>query len=376
MQTITLSDIAAPKPTTAELGATVSALADAELAPIAVRIDRDGLYPAPFLQRLGSAGGFRPVVAADLVRQVDVISRVSEVCLSTGFLAWCQSALIWYVCNSPNTAAREAWLEAAASARVLGGTGLSNPMKAFFGIERLRLKARRAGEGFIVDGTLPWVSNLGEGHVFGTIAECVEDGRKVFFLAQCGAPGVEIKRAGPFIALEGTATYAVRFKEAPIPYRNVLADPIDGYLARIRAGFVLLQAGMALGLIRDCIAIMREVEPALGHVNRFLEVQPDALEAECAAFAREAEALAEDPFDPSPAHWRRVIAWRLAAGEATLKAAQAAMLHAGARGYLASARPQRRLREAQFVAIVTPATKQLRKMLHDLDNGGVVPKPQ
>jgi hypothetical protein len=39
------------------------------------------------------------------------------------------------------------------------------------------------------------------------------------------------------------------------------------------------------------------------------------------------------------------------------------MLHCGARGYLKSHRAQRRLREAYFIAIVTPATKQLRKML-------------
>ena len=42
------------------------------------------------------------------------------------------------------------------------------------------------------------------------------------------------------------------------------------------------------------------------------------------------------------------------------------MLHCGARGYLKSHRAQRRLREAYFVAIVTPATKQLRKMLADV----------
>ena len=41
------------------------------------------------------------------------------------------------------------------------------------------------------------------------------------------------------------------------------------------------------------------------------------------------------------------------------------MLHCGARGYVAAHRAQRRLREAWFIAIVTPATKQLRKMLAD-----------
>jgi hypothetical protein len=42
------------------------------------------------------------------------------------------------------------------------------------------------------------------------------------------------------------------------------------------------------------------------------------------------------------------------------------MLHCGARGYIATAPAQRRLREAYFVAIVTPATKQLKKMLAEM----------
>jgi len=59
----------------------------------------------------------------------------------------------------------------------------------------------------------------------------------------------------------------------------------------------------------------------------------------------------------------QVVELRLQAGDACVAAAHAAMLHCGARGYLKSHRVQRRLREAYFVAIVTPATKQLRKML-------------
>lgn len=37
------------------------------------------------------------------------------------------------------------------------------------------------------------------------------------------------------------------------------------------------------------------------------------------------------------------------------------MLHQGARGYLRTATAQRRLREAYFIAIVTPALKHLRR---------------
>jgi hypothetical protein len=35
-------------------------------------------------------------------------------------------------------------------------------------------------------------------------------------------------------------------------------------------------------------------------------------------------------------------------------------LHQGARGYMMNTAPQRRIREAHFVAIVTPAIKHLR----------------
>ncbi len=57
------------------------------------------------------------------------------------------------------------------SGEILGGTGLSNPMKSFFGIEKLKLKGRKVEGGYVVRGALPWVSNLGPDHFFGTIFE-------------------------------------------------------------------------------------------------------------------------------------------------------------------------------------------------------------
>jgi len=110
---------------------------------------------------------------------------------------------------------------------------------------------------------------------------------------------------------------------------------------------------------------MDEVDGSLGHVNRYLPQQPVQFKELFAELERETMALARDPFNPDDNYWRKVVALRLRAGDASVAAAHAAMLHCGARGYLKSHRAQRRLREAYFVAIVTPATKQLRKMLAD-----------
>lgn len=358
-----------------DLPSRVRALTRAELCPLVEAIDREGFYPEAFMRRLGEVGAYRPHLprdrqdlSPDLLATVEAMAAVSETCTATGFMTWCQATLAWYIANSDNAALRARFLEPVASGHLLGGTGLSNPMKTFFGIETLKLRGRRVPGGWRVKGTLPWVSNLAPSHLFGTIFEVEgEPAHRVMFLADCAAEGVSIRACEPFLAMDGTGTYAIQFRDAFVPADHVLADPIDGYLKTIRAGFILLQAGMAVGTIRDCIAIMTEVRPALGHVNRYLEVQPEDMEADLADLAIELQALCATPYDPSPAYFRRVVALRLAAGEATVKAAHHAMLHAGARGYVAAHRAQRRLREAYFVAIVTPATKQLRKMLADMD---------
>ena len=53
--------------------------------------------------------------------------------------------------------------------------------------------------------------------------------------------------------------------------------------------------------------------------------------------------------------------YRVVKNSLALRAANSALLHQGAKGYLLRNAAQRRLREAWFVAIVTPAIKHLRK---------------
>jgi alkylation response protein AidB-like acyl-CoA dehydrogenase len=341
----------------------VASLARSELTPILQQIDDGEVYPEKAMRRFGEIGAWS--AHADLPDTIDGISAIAEVCGATAFMAWCQDTLVWYILNSDNAALKAKYLSRAQSGERLGGTGLSNPMKSFFGIEKLKLKGRRVDGGYIVRGALPWVSNLGPDHLFGTIFELEDGSDKVMFLVDCADPNVTLTPCQPFLAMDGTGTYGVQLRDVFIPDDQVLAAPAMPFVKKIRAGFILMQMGMGLGLVRDCIELMNGVKPSLEHVNCYLPQQPENFSAVHAEFEAATRRLAATPYDTSNAYWREVVELRLRAGDAAVAAAHATMLHCGARGYLKSHAAQRRLREAYFVAIVTPATKQLRKMLAD-----------
>jgi len=349
--------------------AAVRQVAAGPLAAVVEDIDRIGTYPKSVLMQLGEAGAFRAHMAAggtDYGAAIQAIAEVSRVCGATGFMMWCHDVCGLYMEESGNPSLQGALLHAHVHGQTMGGTGLSNPMKNFAGIEPLLLRARKTEGGYLVNGTLPWVSNLGKDHYFGAIAAVEEEGgdaipHELMFVVDCAAPNAELRDCPSFAGMEGTGTWGVRLTDYFVGTHNMIADPVRPFIARIRAAFIILQCGMGIGVAQGAIDSMWDVEQQLGHVNQFLEDRPDALQAELDALNARVMALARTPFDTDKQYLIDVLDVRAHASEIALRAAQSALLHQGARGYLMSSAVQRRVRESHFVAIVTPALKHLRK---------------
>jgi alkylation response protein AidB-like acyl-CoA dehydrogenase len=348
----------------------LGAIADetATIASLAAVVDKDGIYPAASMQRLGAAGAFGLHLAAhsllprpSLAGAVDAMASISAECMSTGFCVWCQDSAGWYLEQSDNLALREKLQPPVASGAVMAGTGLSNPAKAMMGTEAFRLRGKRVPGGYMVSGILPWVSNLGEGHWFGTIFEDADDAKHhVMAMIKIGQPGVSIKQNANFIALEGTGTFSVLFARAFISDDQLLADPLGDMMARIQAGFILLQTGMGLGIIDAAINLMREADVNQGHCNHHLDLRADAAEDYAAELHARIGQLAATPLERSRRYLRDVMQARLDVSQFCLTAMQSAMLHWGACGYLEGSPVHRRLREAWFVAIITPSIRHLK----------------
>ncbi len=344
-----------------------------QLAPIVGTVDTEGFYPEAVLRELGRLGGFGSdktiddLPGVDLARQTGIITRVGRICGSTAFLVWCQSTCAWYLQHAPEAAVRERFLAPVLRGDLLAGTGMSNAVKHLDGIEKIRLTAEPCEGGYVVNGILPWVSNVGPGHLV-IVAAAVADGGHLMFAAHAGTAGLDLHPCPEFAGLQGTRTVSLHFKGLIVEAADVLAHPVqfDGYLERIKAGFILNQVGIGFGVIEGSLKTIREARSSHSHVNLYLDDQEDGLHAALQSLQQQAQVLTHQA-QAGYAQILPVLKLRAAVSELTLRAANAAVLHAGARGYLMRHPPQRRLREAVFVAIVTPALKHLRKAIDELE---------
>lgn len=347
-----------------------------ELASQVKCID-EGEYPREFMAQIGGLGGFAQTIpteyggiSGEVKTALQVIETVSETCLSTGFISWCQIATAWYIQNGESEYLKREILPDIATGKAMAGTGLSNPMKHFAGIEKIALTATKTNGGYTVKGMLPWVSNLGKGHYLAIAAKIVDTDDYLMAVVKEDFPGLAFKCNAHFIGLEGTGTYSCVFRDVFIPDEWVLAAPCEAYVNRIKPGFILTQVGMGLGLVQSCLELIGKSNKQLGKINCFLDDCVEDIDRDLKIARLKAYDLADEIVNQQTKldsdYLAAVIQSRLTASELSLRASQAAMLHAGARAYLSGSPQERKLREAYFVAIVTPAIKQLKKMLYVL----------
>jgi hypothetical protein len=341
----------------------LAVLIQEQLKPFVRRIDAEAYYAEGFLKSLGKAGFLNSDTGVDFSTEVRVVEEVSKVCMTTGFNLWCHLASLTYIRNSENRYLKEEILPQLENGQLLGGTGLSNPMKYYAGLETLHLKAAKTNEGYVVNGQLPSVSNLGKDHWFGIIAEVSSD-QRMMAVVPCNAEGLTLKAKLEYLGVNGSATYSCAFDAVTIPEKWIVSHDVDSFIVKIRPAFVLYQIPLGLGVTEASIGSIRQVCNKQGGCNDFLPVQPAELEKELAQIRTEVYKLADK--QGLLHQWKNLLQMRLRTAYLTAKAAHGTMLHQGGAGYLKYSAPSRRLRESYFLINLTPTVKHLEKMLHQI----------
>ncbi|QQE74354.1 acyl-CoA/acyl-ACP dehydrogenase [Brevibacillus composti] len=333
--------------------------------PIVKKIDEEACYPLAFFEALGHSGLLQSAGRTDqevLGQGVRLVEETAKTCMTTAFNLWCHMAALTYVRKSENSFLRRSILPKLENGELRGGTGLSNPMKYYAGLERLCLKAERVRGGYTISGQLPSVSNLGPDHWFGIVA-AVEEKYRVMALVPCRADHLVLKEKRNYLGLNGSATYACEFRGVFVPDEWVISEEADDFIKEIRPPFLLYQIPLGLGVTEASISSIEKVKGKQGGCNQYLPVQAEDLREELLPLREELYRLSVSA--ELAEKWPELVKLRLAVVHLTSKAVYASMLHHGGAGYLQASDPSRRLRESLFLVNLTPTVKHLEKLVRE-----------
>jgi alkylation response protein AidB-like acyl-CoA dehydrogenase len=333
-----------------------------DLKPYVKRIDAEAYYAENYLRKLGEAGFLSSENKSKkdtIMDEMYLVEETAKVCMTTAFCLWCHLAALTYVRNTKNEKLKNELLPALESGEILAGTGLSNPMKFYAGLEKLHLSAKKVEGGYLVSGVLPSVSNLGKGHSFGFVAG-LNDNEQIMGIVSCDVEGLQLKEKVDYLAINGSATYACSFKDVFIPNDYILSEDAGAFIEVIRPAFLLYQIPLGLGVTQASIESIEKVCQRQNGCNQYLKNRPEDLRQE----EEKIQAKIQNLFDQEHVSFKEIADIRLQSAYLTLEAVQASMLHNGSAGYLQNCAPSRRLREAYFYANLTPTIKHLEKVLN------------
>ncbi|MTH35231.1 acyl-CoA dehydrogenase [Paracoccus limosus] len=338
------------------------------LAANACAIDQGAVPAAGILPQLTKAGVTRIGVpetmggaGGDTADAMAAVAGVARESLAAAFVLWGHRCYVEFLVQSSNPALRERQLPDVLAARVAGASALSNAMKHLAGLEPLQVRTRDQGAALLVDGKLPWVTNLRpEGFWVAAAADPAEGGPARVIALSSDDAGLTRSADLELLGMRSSDTAAVDLAGIRIGRDRIIAEDAPAWLPGVRPVFIALQCGMALGLAERALD---EAEASGGAGRTVLAADLAARRTDLAeAAAAIASGLRERRFVTAPAELFRL---RIRLADLVAQALALELQAGGGRCYLAGPGREfaRRWRESAFIPVITPSIVQLRAAL-------------
>lgn len=322
------------------------------------RLIAEGFFKVGVPEEFGGVGGTAQ-------QAVEIIQKLANYSLVAGFISWGHRTVIHNLLASKNTKPRETWLADLLNGKLTGGSGLSNAVKFLSGIEELQVKIVEKNGELVLQGRLPWVSNLGKnGFITVFVAEYADKAKPPVIIAlPSNAEGVTRSEELSLIGVQGSNTVAVQLDDVPLNPDWILDENAQAFIAQIRPVFLANQCAMAFGLAEKSLL---EVEKTLAGNRSILaaewQTQKDKLNRLQTDLAA---GLSDNRFIENP---KALFQIRIDIVDVVVQSLLLELQASGGRSYLTTGGSDfvRRWREGAFLPVVTPSVLQLKTILQNV----------
>ena len=210
-----------------------------EVEPQVMQLERDDVWPAQMVERMREFGLFGATISPaygglGLSAQVyaRIVERISQVWMSlTGiFNSHLMMALL--VEKQGSSSLKQKYLPKFASGEIRGGLALTEP-NAGTDLQAIRLRARREGDHYVLNGTKTWISNGIQGSCFAVLVKTDPDAEPrhkgmTMLLCEKG-PGFTAGRKLEKLGYKGIDSSELVFQDYRVPAANVIGEEGRGF---------------------------------------------------------------------------------------------------------------------------------------------------
>ncbi|HXN78932.1 MAG TPA: acyl-CoA dehydrogenase family protein [Candidatus Dormibacteraeota bacterium] len=258
-------------PEHAAFRAAVRELAQGTVLPLAAEVDRDHRFPEEAVTAAAEAGLMGVLIpreyggaGLDALAFAICIEELAQACASTSVIVDVHTS----VGSEPillfgTEEQKRKWLPRLASGELLGAFALTEPASGSDAAS-LKASARRTGEGYVLNGTKIFITNVGRAGLYIVFARSGPEEKAAgvsAFLVPAGAPGVRVGQVFRKMGLNGSPTGELVLEDVVVPAENRLGAEGQGFTVAMRAldsGRIGI-SGQALGIAQAAVDESRAV---------------------------------------------------------------------------------------------------------------------
>ncbi|TMD39643.1 MAG: acyl-CoA dehydrogenase [Chloroflexi bacterium] len=254
--------------------AAVRELAQGVVRPLAVEVDRDHRFPQEAIRAAAESGLMGVLIpreyggaGLDALAFAICIEELAQACASTAVIVDVHTS----VGTEPillfgDEEQKKRWLPRLASGELLGAFALTEPASGS-DAAALKTTARRSGDGYVLNGTKTFITNVGHAGLYVVFARTGPDERAAgvtAFLVPAGSVGLRVGQVFDKMGLNGSPTGELVLEDVEVPAANRLGAEGKGFVVAMRAldsgriGISGQGLGIAQAAVDEARALMRD----------------------------------------------------------------------------------------------------------------------
>ncbi|TMF48950.1 MAG: acyl-CoA dehydrogenase [Chloroflexi bacterium] len=264
-------------PEHASFRAGVRELAQGVVQPLAAEVDRDHRFPQEAIDAAAQSGLLGVLIprryggaGLDALAFAICVEELAQACASTAVIVDVHTS----VGTEPillfgDDEQKSRWLPRLATGEVLGAFALTEPASGSDAAS-LTTTARRNGDGYVLNGTKVFITNIGHAGLYVVFARTGPDEKAAgvtAFLVPADARGVRVGQVFHKMGLHGSPTGELILEDVSVPAANRLGAEGQGFMVAMRAldsGRIGI-SGQALGIGQAAVDETRAFMRDRGH---------------------------------------------------------------------------------------------------------------